>query len=148
MGRTDPSSIYKYRSVAYDLRPMKNKIQSKDIHLLMLPSWYGISEEPLNGFFFKDQALAWHKAGVKVGVVYPEIRQLRRMRLSSLIDNHFQSASYVEDGLPTMRLHGWNLFPKCMKGQMLAWSFFAGKLVDRYVSQHGKPDLIHCQSAV
>lgn len=98
--------------------------------------------------FFKDLALALKNEGLKVGVIFPEVRQLRKLSLDSLKSSYFQYSSKAEDELPTLRMHGWNLFPKMMKLQMKAWCYFAQRLADRYVEQHGKPDIVHAQSCV
>lgn len=117
-------------------------------HILMIPSWYGTVDQPVIGSFFHEHALALSQAGMRVGVAYPEIRQLRRLTPRLLLRNHFQSSSQMEGPLPTCRLHGWNLFPKLMKQQMEAWCRFAEKLAQRYMAAFGRPDLIHAQSSV
>lgn len=117
-------------------------------HVLMIPSWYGTEEQPVVGSFFREHALALSEAGIRVGVVYPEIRQLRRLSPGLLLRNHFQSSAQMEGPLPTCRLHGWNLYPKLMKRQMEAWCRFAEKLAKSYFDTFGKPDMIHAQSSV
>lgn len=117
-------------------------------HVLMIPSWYRTEEQPVIGSFFHEHALALYEAGMRVGVAYPEIRQLRRLTPGLLLRNHFQSSVHMEGPLPTCRLHGWNLFPKLMKQQMEAWCRYAEKLAMRYFDTYGKPDLIHAQSSV
>ncbi len=117
------------------------------LHVLMIPSWYVTEEQPLLGSFFHEHALALSQV-VRMGVLYPEIRQLRSLTPGLLTKNHFQSSIEFEGPLPTCRLHGWNLFPKLMKKQMEAWCFFAEKLMKKYVAAYGKPDLIHAQSSV
>jgi L-malate glycosyltransferase len=118
------------------------------MHILMIPSWYGTEDQPILGSFFHEHALAMHSAGIHMGVIYPEIRQLRRLTPRLLLRHHFQSSSGMEGPLPTCRLHGWNLFPKWMKMQREAWCFFAEKLFTRYCQLYGIPDLIHAQSSV
>lgn len=118
------------------------------MHVLMIPSWYYTKEQPIHGSFFHEHALALKKAGVRIGVLYPEIRQLRSWTPQLFLRNHFQRTSGLEGPLPTCRLHGWNLFPKMMQRQMEAWCYFAKKLLKNYVDVFGKPDLIHAQSSV
>lgn len=50
--------------------------------------------------------------------------------------------------MPTLRMHGWNLFPGFLKGAMKQWKHQAVKLFKKYVSAYGKPDAIHAQSAI
>src|SRR6266568_3318607 len=73
-------------------------------HVLFLPSFYNDPDKPLVGSFFKEQAQAVAKAGLKVGVAYVEPRRLRALRISALKKNHGQITSDEEDGVPTMRL--------------------------------------------
>lgn len=114
----------------------------------MIPSWYWTEEQPVIGSFFHEHALALSACGIRIGVAYPEIRQLRGVTPRLLIRNHFQFSSQMEGPVPTCRLHGWNLFPKLMKKQMEAWCRYAEKLAMRYFDCFGKPDLIHAQSSV
>lgn len=112
------------------------------MHVLIIPSWFPQAEDPLLGIFFKEQAAALESLGVKTGVIYPEVRPLKNLSWPLLQKNYFQ-ISAIEN---TVRMHGWNLFPKFIKKQMQAWIFFAKKLFQKYVSLHGKPDVIHAHS--
>lgn len=118
------------------------------MHVLVIPSWYVTEEQPVLGSFFHEHAIALSQSGVRVGILYPEIRQLRALTPTLLLKNHFQITTGMEGPLQTCRLHGWNLFPKWMKKQMEAWSFFAEKLMKSYIKAFGKPDLIQAQSSV
>ena len=62
--------------------------------------------------------------------------------------NRFQTSFSMEEGVPTARLHGWNLFPKYLKGTMQQWTASARHLYDLYVQKQGKPDLIHAHSTL
>jgi hypothetical protein len=62
----------------------------------MIPSWYMTEEQPVMGSFFHEHALAMQQAGVRMGVVYPEIRQLRGIRPALLQRHHFQHSSQME----------------------------------------------------
>ena len=113
----------------------------------MIPSWYSIAERPNRGIFFVEQARALHRAGVDVGVVYAEYRSLRLFNLRSLNKSRFQIRYYDEDGIRTMRLHGWNLGRRFKPGAML-WVHQSNRLVDRYIERFGTPDLLHAQSVL
>ena len=117
------------------------------MHVLMIPSWYSMPELPYRGIFFARQAKALEQAGLKVGVVYPEYRSLRSLTPRRLAESRFQVESRVEDGIATVRLHGWNLGRRFKFGAML-WVRQTRRLVDEYVQQHGTPDLIHAQSVL
>ncbi len=115
-------------------------------HVLVLPSWYPTPEAPLNGIFFKEQALALRKAGSKVGVVYPEFRSLRTFSLEGILKNRFQVRFFEEEGIPTYRFCGWNL-PRLRVGPRL-WVCLVLRLFERYVRKFGMPDLVHAHSVL
>lgn len=117
-------------------------------HVLTLPSWYPIEEDPLMGFFFKEQARWLIDHGCKSGVIYPEVRSLRLFTPPLAIKNRFQVTSKEEDGLWTVRSHGWNRFPKMEKTQMHSWVSAAERLFLRYCSESGKPDVLHVHSSL
>jgi glycosyltransferase involved in cell wall biosynthesis len=115
-------------------------------HVLFLPSFYSDPDKPLVGSFFKEQAQAVRKAGLKVGVAYVEPRRLRALRINTLKENHGQITSGEEDGLPTMRLRGWNPHLQSAAGGLI-WSRVTRFLVRRYVMRLGRPDVIHAHNA-
>jgi len=118
----------------------------REIHILFTPSWYPTCHSPLNGIFFREQAQALHKAGFKVGVVYPDIRSLREVSFSGLRDNHFQTLVQKEDGIQVVRFQGWNL-PRFRRGDLL-FRLHASRLMLKYIECFGRPDLIHAQGAL
>lgn len=123
-------------------------MNKKDIHVLVMPSWYPTEEQPINGIFFKEQSQNLHKLGVKVGIIYPEIRWFPEFNIHNFIKNHFQIKEYIEDGIPTIRLHGWNKFPKFPKKQGINRANEFTKLAEKYIKKHGKPDIIHAHSVL
>lgn len=115
------------------------------MHVLVLPSWYPTAEAPLDGIYFAEQAQALQRHGLDVGVVYPEMQSLRRASWSAL-RRAFRTRFRVEEGLPTLRRHGWNVFWRLP----LRWPVrirTARRLARRYVRRRGRPDLIHAHSA-
>lgn len=120
----------------------------KPLHLLILPSFYPTLETPLDGIFFKEQALMLKERGIKIGVIYPEIRPLKQFCPRLGLENRFQISYRLEQGLPTCRLHGWNLSPACLRGTMHVWCYAASRLFNHYVQQQGSPDLIHAHSSI
>ena len=50
------------------------------MHVLLLPSWYPETPSSLDGIFFRQQAHALQRAGLRVGVVAPLFRSPRRLR--------------------------------------------------------------------
>lgn len=115
------------------------------LHVLFVPSWYPTKELPLNGAFFKDQALALKEAGLQVGVIYPERRALSSLRPSLVSKCRFQQSFSEEDGIPTVRQHGWNVVPRITLGALL-WAASVKKLYRSYCVQFGKPDILHAHA--
>jgi teichuronic acid biosynthesis glycosyltransferase TuaC len=116
-------------------------------HVLVLPSWYPIPEAPEAGVFFREQAQALQAAGARVGVLYPEARSLRVLGPAALVRWRFQVRYAEEEGIPTYRMHGWNLFPRMPMGAVL-WHRMAARLARRYVRRFGMPDLLHAHGAM
>ena len=116
-------------------------------HVLFLPSWYMTREQPWHGIFFREQALALQRSGMKVGVIYPELRSLGTLGLEALKDFRFQTILNDEDGLATLRLRGWDLFPRISLHANL-WIRCAIRLADEYAARFGRPDVIHAHCAL
>lgn len=121
-------------------------VAEQGLHVLMLPSFYPTREAPYNGTFFRDWAQALQRAGVRVGVAYAEGRGLRQLSARGLTQTRFQLSAAVEDGLPTVRLHGWNTLAQWTPGGMI-WARCSQRVIREYVARHGRPDLVAAQSA-
>jgi len=115
-----------------------------DMHVLILPSWYPTRACPIRGIFLQQQALALRRAGIKVGVIYPDFRSFREFKISALADNYFQICLRVDEGIPTYYYHGWNI-PRLQLEPYL-WKRQTNRLFNCYVSKYGYPDLIHAHS--
>jgi glycosyltransferase involved in cell wall biosynthesis len=118
----------------------------KKPHVLILPSWYPTPENPLNGIFFYEQAKALRAEGVKVGVVYPQLKSLLRVRSDEIWSNPFRTFFVEEEGIPTLRGLGW-FIPKFLP-RALIYLLRVQRLVGEYVKRFGVPDLVHAHSAL
>lgn len=114
------------------------------MHILIIPSWYPAYPGDINGSFFKEQAEALAKHGCKVGVIYPQLRSLRNWR--GVLKGESGLSHEVENGIPTYRWHGVNWFPRIAKLNGWLWELHGEKLYEKYVDDHGKPDIIHAHS--
>ncbi|HEP8872415.1 TPA: glycosyltransferase, partial [Pseudomonas aeruginosa] len=114
------------------------------MHILIIPSWYPAYPGDINGSFFKEQAEALSKHGCKVGVIYPQLRSLRNWR--GVLKGESGLSHEVENGIPTYRWHGVNWFPRIAKLNGWLWELHGAKLYEKYVDEHGKPDIIHAHS--
>ena len=117
------------------------------MHVLLLPSWYSTADKPWRGTFFRDQALALRRHGLRVGVAFVERRSLNRFSPGALLSQHFQITSSDEEGLPTVRMKGWSTFAQTTTGSLI-WSALTRRLVRSYVATCGMPDLIHGHGAM
>src|SRR5690606_8816710 len=107
-------------------------------------SFYPTPENPYNGTFFRDWALALQRAGVTTGVAYAETRSLRSLSAAALGASRFQLTNGLEDGLPTVRLKGWNTLAQWTAGG-LVWSRLAQRVIRGYIARHGRPDVLAAQ---
>lgn len=115
-----------------------------NLHVLILPSGYPTRYAPLSAVFYQEQARALYKAGVQVGVIYPELRSLRTFSLKGVLENRFQMALSNEDNIPTLRLHGWNVPSARFRSKLFA--HMAVRLARDYMKRFGRPDIIHAHS--
>lgn len=113
------------------------------MHILILPSGYPTKEEPLRSIFFKEQALALKDGGHKVGVIYSETRRMTNINYRNFKQNHFQITFNDEEGVNTVRLHGWNILMMRNFLGVNLWVKQTLSLYEKYVKMYGKPDVIH-----
>jgi len=113
------------------------------MHVLILPSWYPRFEGDVEGSFFRDQAHGLADAGLKVGVLFPDLRGPRR---------HFRGErpsgiAVRQDGaISEVRSHGFNWFPGTMAGFEWLWLRHAHKALSVYFERFGRPDIVHVHS--
>ena len=115
------------------------------MRVLFLPSFYPSVQLPIFGVFFRELTLAARFAGVDAGVAYAEVRSLRRPQLSSLKKSYFQVSSGVEEGIPTVRRHGWNTFAQVRVGAEI-WIRQMQSLATIFATRFGSPDLVHAHN--
>lgn len=113
------------------------------MHILILPSWYPAHPEDINGVFFREQALAVAKYGHQVGVIYPQLRSLTNWK--TILTGRKGIEQELDLGMPTLRAHGINWFPRKWfpRANMWLWLRYGLRLYDDYIKQYGQPDLIH-----
>jgi glycosyltransferase involved in cell wall biosynthesis len=115
-------------------------------HVVFLPSWYPSDQAPTRGVYFRDQARLLHERGHTVGVVFPEHESLRHLTPGHLRTHHFQVGAEREDGIWTLRRHSWNVASR-LPGAIEWRVRSAVRLMNRYVTLRGCPDIIHAHSA-
>lgn len=114
------------------------------MHVLILPSWYPLNNEDLNGCFFREQVHALSRTGIQVGVIAPQFRSLRRG--VKAITGSYTTEIWMDNNIPTYFKHGVFCFPKVPYLDLHRWVKAGLKLFERYIKEHGKPDVIHVHS--
>lgn len=115
------------------------------MHVLILPSWYPETPEDINGIFFRQQAQALHRQGLRVGVAAPIFRSLRG-EPETLFSTNYGMRHYVDQGIPTYTYRSMLFFPYIPHVDSKRWIHAGKKLFRRYVAEHGRPDILHAHS--
>lgn len=114
------------------------------MHILVLPSFYPDVSNTNLGSFFKEQVKMLAESGIRVNVIYVEHKSLRKFSFRSLKHSHFQSGLTDELLWREYRIKGWNI--PGVTGKII-WIYLTNKLVKKYISENGKPDIIHVHNA-
>ena len=115
-------------------------VNVKNIHILIIPSWYPTYPGDIGGSFFREQAIALKTRGMNVGVIFPQARSVKKT-FSGL--NGLKKD--IDNGLITYR-DGYISLPKCKRFNQQRWLKRGEKLFELYVKENGKPDIIHAHS--
>ncbi|SHE83456.1 glycosyltransferase [Clostridium fallax] len=113
------------------------------MHVLILPSWYKTKRNRLHGSFFKEQALALQKQGIKVTIAFNEVWPIT---LIGKVNEKRGITVEDDDGLKVYRYKDFNFFPK---NPLMFRSFNKrfDKLFKRVEKEQGKIDIIHGHSS-
>jgi len=124
------------------------------MHVLIIPSWYPTPDDPLQGPFFREQAHALKNAGLRVGVIAPQLESFRNLLHSW---KHLKRSvwgwppgerCWDDDGVSTWLRYGWSFPLRVLCGMEDSWLKVGRSLFDRYVSKHGMPDVVHAHCAI
>ena len=118
------------------------------MHILIIPSEHYVPKEsPLSGIFQYHQAHALINAGYNVGVISPQPRSLKMIK--NRVFGWKRGLEVENDrGIPVYRYHGWNWFPRMDRFCSRFWTKIGMKLFERYIKDHGVPDIVHAHNAV
>jgi glycosyltransferase involved in cell wall biosynthesis len=114
------------------------------LHLLVLPSFYPDKYKISLGSFFKEQVGALAESGIQVNVLYVEQKSLRDITVRKLMKNRFQRIIEKEAIWKEYRVKGWHI--PALLGRKI-WIYMSERLIDYYIKENGKPDLIHAHNA-
>lgn len=123
------------------------KLIAELMKIVIIPSWYPTEENFVRGVFFREQALALHRANYKVAVLTPPY--LRSLRLVCTKFGGWKSGINIEndEGMTTYRWYGWSWIPRCPRINLMLSLQAGHKMFEDYIYEFGKPDLIHAHSA-
>ena len=114
------------------------------LKILVLPSWYPDSSNDIDGSFFREQGIALAKRGVKVGVIHPRLRSLRRP--ATILTGPNGITIQNDEGVQTFRSHGMAWFPRMPRLSRWYWIRHGLRLFEQYINDHGMPDIVHVHS--
>jgi len=129
-----------------DFRPAEGVMARR--HVLIVPSWWPSPEAPLAGIFCQEYARAFAAAGARVGVVYPDLVSLRRLRGGVPVPRRPQVTHERLDDLPVVRIRG--LHTALGRPALHMWRFrrWLARGLAEYAGRYGRPDLLHAMCAV
>ena len=113
------------------------------MHTLIIPSWYPSTPDDVNGIFFRLQAQALQRFGVKVGVVAPIFRSFRTQAKTAFNPKNYGIRTYIDKDVPTYVYDSMFFFPRIPHIDRKREIAASMKLFRRYVADHGMPDVLH-----
>ena len=113
------------------------------MHSLIIPSWYPSTPDDVNGIFFRLQAQALQRSGVKVGVVAPIFRSFRTQAKTAFNPKNYGIRTYIDKDVPTYVYDSMFFFPRIPHIDRKREIAASMKLFRRYVADHGMPDVLH-----
>lgn len=114
------------------------------MHVLIIPSWYPEFKGDNFGGFFREQAISLKKSGVDVGIIYPNIKSVKKF--TPLKHKTYDTFFYEDNGVNVFQCNSYNWMPKNQKVSTHLWAFFGMLLFEKYKKKYGLPDVIHVQS--
>ncbi|MDB2426117.1 glycosyltransferase [bacterium] len=110
------------------------------MHILLIPSWYPLNTNDIQGVFFREQARQLAKSNIQTGVISPHLISLKKV----LANKETLGFNFTcDDGVNTYRYVGYDIFPRISSLQRVTWLYFGIKLFKKYIKEFGKPDIIH-----
>lgn len=118
------------------------------MHVLIIPTERMVSaEDPVSGIFQYHQALALHRARIKVGIVAPAPRSIRNLLMQFHIQRDWRTDNRFP--FPVITNKRSVLCPgRFTQIMQLAWNRIGKSMFRKYLACHGRPDLIHAHNVV
>lgn len=118
-------------------------------HVVIVPAWWPSPEQPYAGVFFQDYVATFTQAGMKVGVIYPDLVGLRQVRRGSGLS--FRPRILHETtiaGAPVVRIRGLQTSFGSVARRARRFRDWLAKGLAAYREQNGDPDILHAMCAV
>jgi len=121
---------------------------SKEMHVLIIPSWYPTKDNRISGIFFKEQAEALAEKIDFVNVLNVSGYSLRN--LSTIINEGLLLFKYKINIETTYKIRTFQfnyiVFPKIRTIQRIQNKIFYNIAIKKYINLFGKPDICHLHS--
>lgn len=117
------------------------------MNIVIIPSWYPVESNPINGIFFKEQAKALQRAGHKVVVLFPEMWTTRMVRQPKGKQGLHISE---EDGIKTYRYRAYNVVPGRVPYSSAYFFYYSLKKLYKkmLLTELEKPEILHAHSCL
>lgn len=117
------------------------------MHIVVIPSWYPKSETDVDGIFFRLQAQALQRKGMRVGVVAPMFRYLRNQP-ETIFSRAYGLRRHRQGGLNTYAYDSMYFFPRCpiVDIDRIRWVRAGMKAFEAYIAENGRPDVVHAHT--
>ena len=109
--------------------------------ILIIPSWYPSDDDPIEGTFVEQQAVALARR-YEVAVVAPRLRGWRRIARDGLGE---AMSTEIRGGIPVLRPRAIVPIPQAISADpaLLSYRAAVARGYRAAAAAHGKPDLLH-----
>jgi len=117
------------------------------MHILLICQTFPDPTNQRKGVFYRDQALALHRAGHKVGVIALGGLDALNLRHPGIIKWKDQ-IRYIDNGIPVFRALRIPLPLKKHDSKLRLWTITTPviRAAEKYIAKYGAPDLLHSQN--
>jgi len=111
----------------------------------MIPSWYPLDSNDVNGIFFEDYAKMLVNSGCKVGIISPQLISVRDTYRLMRFYRYIKVTITRENGATVIKFSSPNI-PKWLKPAY--YIRMTNFLYNKYIKENGIPDIIVAQSSI
>lgn len=119
------------------------------MHILLLPSAFPNNYNVYAGIFYQQMSISLHESGIQTGVIAPDVRPFKEVFSLAQWRQFGQFNSYaLKEKLPVLRKTAINILPRFKYFNQWIAARYTLELFEKYITQHGKPDLIHAHAGM